>query len=174
MSGGPARSGATLLDRYDHDRALIFGIGNIGRQDDGLGWAFVDWIEDTGRCPAAATVRNYQLSLEDADAISRVERVLFVDSTKDPSVVSFEISRPAPKLDVSFTSHAMSIPALMSTCLTCFGYLPEVSVLAIRGYCWELEVGLSQDASVNLAAATAFVSSTPTVPQSELVTGRVS
>ncbi len=173
MAGAPA-SGETLLDRYDHAGALIFGIGNIGRQDDGLGWAFVDWIEDTGRCPSAATLRNYQLSLEDADAISRVERVLFVDSTKDPAVASFEITQPAPKLDVSFTSHAMSIPALMSTCLTCFGYLPEVTVLAIRGYCWDLEVGLGQDASANLAAATAFVSSAPTAPKSELVTGRVS
>lgn len=75
----------------DFNRAdcLIYGIGNLARQDDGLGWAFVDWLEATGICPEAEMVRNYQLFLEDADLISRKQKVLFIDATQDPGVEAF-------------------------------------------------------------------------------------
>ncbi len=74
------------LDEFDDASCLIYGIGNVGRQDDGLGWAFVDWLEARGRCPNAEIQRNYQLLLEDAELISTKKRVLFIDATKDAAV----------------------------------------------------------------------------------------
>ena len=74
------------LDDFDNDSCLIYGIGNVGRQDDGLGWAFVDWLQAQGLCSSAEMQRGYQLLLEDAELISNKERVLFVDATKDTSV----------------------------------------------------------------------------------------
>lgn len=149
-----------LLDHLDHDDCLVFGIGNVGRSDDGLGWAFVDWIENARELSAGAerwrrmqVLRRYQLALEDADLLSRVRRVLFVDSTKDPQVDSYAVTRPVPRFDVSFSSHALSVPALLATCRTCFGHVPETHVMAIRGYAWDLAVGLSRPAADNLAAA---------------------
>ena len=62
-------------------------------------------------------------------------------------------------MDFSFTSHAISIPAIMATCLQCFHRLPEVHVLAIRGFEFELATGLTQGAQHNLAAATAYLTS---------------
>ena len=59
--------------------------------------------------------RGYQLLLEDAELISNKERVLFVDATKEASVASFTVGRAAAKMDFSFTSHAVSIPAIMAT-----------------------------------------------------------
>ena len=149
----------TILDEFDDDSCLIYGIGNVGRQDDGLGWAFVDWLEAQGRCPDAEIQRNYQLLLEDADLISTKRRVLFIDATKDAAVTSFTLERAAPKMDFSFTSHAISIPAIMATCQQCFGRLPEVHVLAIRGFEFELAIGLSPAAQRNLDEATAYLSS---------------
>ena len=143
------------LEEFDEDVCLIYGIGNVGRQDDGLGWAFVDWLEAQGRCPNAQLQRNYQLLLEDAELISTKQRVLFIDATKDQKVTSFTLARAAPKMDFSFTSHAISIPAIMATCQQCFGHLPEVHVLAIRGFEFELEMGLTPAAQRNLDAATA-------------------
>ena len=91
-----------------HDpSSLICGIGNVGRQDDGLGWAFIDRLEAHKRRPHADLRRAYQLNLEHADLISRFARVLFVDATKDPLVSSFSLTRPEPKLDFSFTLHAI-------------------------------------------------------------------
>ena len=143
------------LRDFDSQACLIYGIGNVGRQDDGLGWAFVDQLENSGLCPNAETYRNYQLQLEDADLLSRMQRVLFVDATKDKNVTSFEIHQPAPLLDYSFTSHALSIPAVLATCQQCFDHLPDVFVLAIRGYEFELQEGLTPRARRNLSEATA-------------------
>ena len=147
------------LDDFDNDSCLIYGIGNVGRQDDGLGWAFVDWLQAEGLCSNADMQRNYQLLLEDAELISNKERVLIIDATKEASVASFTLRRAAPRMDFSFTSHAISIPAIMATCQQCFERLPEVHVLAIRGYEFELRLGLTQAAQKNLDDATAYLSS---------------
>ncbi|TQR86653.1 hydrogenase maturation protease [Mycobacterium hodleri] len=147
------------LADFDDDSCLIYGIGNVGRQDDGLGWAFVDWLEAKGCCRNADVRRNYQLLLEDAELISRKRRVLFVDATKDSSVASFTVERAVPLMDFSFTSHAISIPALMATSQQCFDRLPTVHVLAIRGFEFGLAVGLTPAAQDNLNDATTFLSS---------------
>jgi hydrogenase maturation protease len=145
------------LGDFDTSSSLIYGIGNVGRQDDGLGWAFIDWLEAEALCPKAEIQRHYQLHLEDADLISHKKRVLFVDATKDASVTSYALERAEPKMDFSFTSHAISIPAIMATCQRCFERLPDVYVLAIRGYEWELKMGLTQEATHNLNDATAYL-----------------
>jgi hydrogenase maturation protease len=147
-----------ILDDFDSSLSLIYGIGNVGRQDDGLGWAFIDWLEAEALCTRAEIRRHYQLHLEDADLISYKKRVLFVDATKDASVESFTLERAEPKMDFSFTSHAISISSIMATCQQCFQRLPEVYVLAIKGYEWELKIGLTQEARHNLSDATTYLS----------------
>ena len=47
----------------------------------------------------------------------------------------------------------------MATCQQCFERLPEVHVLAIRGFEFELELGLTPAAQRNLDDATAYLSS---------------
>lgn len=142
----------TLAD-FDRPDALICGIGNVGRQDDGLGWAFIDWIEEQGLCPQATLLRNYQLLFEDAELISHCSRVLFVDASRASGLESFALELAQAKMDYSFTSHAISIPSIMATCALCFQRQPEVWVLAIKGYEWELQTGLSATAQRNLLAA---------------------
>ena len=147
------------LEDLNHPGGLIYGVGNIGRQDDGLGSAFVDWIEEGFLCPKAELRRHYQLQLEDADLISTKHRVLFVDATKDPQINAFRLERVEPLLDFSFTSHAISVSAILATCEQCFQRVPEVYLLAIRGYEWELEEGLTPAARRNLEKATALLQS---------------
>lgn len=160
MNMSARRLSPCSLAKYDDPGALIYGIGNIGRQDDALGWAFIDWLEGESTCPQAELVRNYQLQLEDADLISRKKRVLFVDATKATDVETFRLQKVEPEMDFSFTSHAISIPAIMATCEQCFQQLPEVQLLAVRGYEWDLAQGLSPAAVRNLEAATAFFGAT--------------
>jgi hydrogenase maturation protease len=145
------------IELLNDPSSLIYGIGNVGRQDDGLGWAFVDRIEARQPIPRAALYRNYQLNYEDAHLISEFARVLFVDATKDPAVSTFSLTRPEPKLDFSFTSHAISVSSILATAKQCFGYLPEVYLLAIRGYEWELQMGLTEPAEQNLGDSLKFV-----------------
>lgn len=156
--GKPAGESAGLpagalpsLEYFDQDDALIYGIGNIGRQDDGLGWEFIDWLEESGRCARAEKVKFYHLNLEDADLLSRKRRVLFIDASKDETIADgFRLYPAAPKMDFTFTSHTMSIETVMATCQQCFDVLPEVWVLAIRGYEWELQLGLTEAGRANL------------------------
>lgn len=146
-----------MLQYFDDPSALVYGIGNCGRQDDGLGWAFIDRLEARRPLPRAVLHRNYQLNLEDADLIRGFARVLFVDATKDPAVPSFALTRPEPKLDFSFTSHAISVSSILATSKQCFGHLPEAYLLAIRGYEWELQVGLTKPAEQNLGESLKFM-----------------
>jgi hydrogenase maturation protease len=146
------------LGLFDNPTSLIYGIGNAGRQDDGLGWAFIDRIEQIHPRPRARLRRTYQLGLEDADLISRYTRVLFVDATKDPAVESFNLSLPEPRLDFSFTSHAISVPSILATTQQCFDHVPDAYMLAIRGYEWELQQGLTGPAQHNLSHSLEFLS----------------
>lgn len=152
------------LDYFNDASALIYGIGNVGRQDDGLGWEFIDWLETTSACPKAEKVKFYQLNLEDADLISHKQRVLFIDASKDTTLDSFHLYKAEPKMDFTFTSHTMSIETVMATCQQVFGNLPEVYVLAIRGYEWELQLGLTERAKKNLDRATSQLGCTAMEP----------
>jgi hydrogenase maturation protease len=145
-----------LLADYDSETCLIHGIGNVGRQDDGLGWAFIDWLEAEGLCPRAEKRRHYQMFLEDADLLSGMDRVLFVDASKEAGLDSFRLDAVKPRYDLSFTSHALTIPAVMAICRQCFDRVPEVRLLTIRGYSWDLTEGLTPEAQANLDAAKAY------------------
>ncbi|NKQ41199.1 MAG: hydrogenase maturation protease [Sulfurovum sp.] len=138
------------MQALDSADSIIYGIGNVGREDDGLGWAFVDWIEKEGICPKAELVRSYQLHLEDADLIGRKKQILFVDASKKEEIAHFSISKVEPKLDFSFTSHAISVQSILATSKQCFEKIPEVYLMEIAGYEWELKIGLTQDAENNL------------------------
>lgn len=105
--------------------------------------------------------RGYQLLLEDAELISNKQRVLFIDATKEPTVESFTLECAAPRMDFTFTSHAIPIPAIMATCQQCFDHPPIVHVLAIRGYEFGLGMGLTVAAKQNLQEATALLSPSP-------------
>lgn len=141
---------ATLLETFNTQDSLIYGIGNVGREDDGLGWAFVDWIEENKLCLEAELVRNYQLHLEDADLISHKKRVLFIDATKKEEIKKFKLSKVEAKMDVTFTSHAISVPSVLAISTQCFDSAPEVYLLEIKGYAWELKIGLTPHAKKNL------------------------
>ena len=144
------------LNYFDDESALIYGIGNIGRQDVGLGWEFIDNLDAGGQCVKAEKVKFYQLNLEDADLIRHKKRVLFIDASRDEALEHFRLYKAEPKMDFSFTSHAMSIETIMATCLHCFDSCPDVYVLAIRGFEWELSIGLTAQAQANLDLACAY------------------
>lgn len=165
MSGSPDPAPAGIdWDHFAGADCLVYGIGNVGREDDGLGWAVVDWLESTGRAGAATLHRGYQLVLEDAELVSRFARVLFVDATKEVGVDRVALSRPEPAYDVPFSSHALTVPTVLATARLCFDAEPEAWLLALRGHSFDLEVGLSEGARSSLAAAGVSRPSGPDLP----------
>ena len=57
-------------------KTLLFGIGNSGRSDDGLGWEFLDKIKPNFPIDFDMEYR-YQLQIEDAELAKQYQRVMF-------------------------------------------------------------------------------------------------
>jgi len=140
----------------DQSTILLIGYGNPGRLDDGLGPALAEMIESKG-LEGVTVDSNYQLSVEDADAISRHDFVLFVDASvsgREP----FWFGKVDPKKEVSFSSHSISPEALMDMSNNMLDGRTQGYIMGIRGYEFnEFGEQLSAKAKANLDAAVQFM-----------------
>lgn len=136
----------------DGKRILVFGYGNPGRLDDGLGPAFAEGIEKLG-LKGVTVDSNYQLSVEDSAQIAAHEAVVFADA--DLSCLEpFSFRRVVPKAHMSFSSHSISAEALMALAGELMSSRAEAFMLGIRGYEFNrFGEGLSPGARKNLEAA---------------------
>ncbi len=135
-------------------RTLIYGIGNVSRQDDGLGIRFVEKLETAGLSSSLTLEANYQLNIEDALLISEYDIVLFVDASKEETATEpFSIRAVEPESEITFTTHSMAAGAVLSLCERLYHHRPKAFLLAIPGYLWNLTEELSPQASGNLEQA---------------------
>lgn len=136
-------------------RVLLIGYGNPGRCDDGLGPAFARALE--GESSGGLTVEsNYQLTVEDADAVARHDVVVFADAAVDgPEPFAF---RPVEAGgDMSFSTHSIEPEGVLALAQRLFGAETAAYTLGIRGYVFNrFGETLSAGARENLAKAVAF------------------
>jgi len=130
-------------------RTVIIGIGNSGRGDDGLGWAFLEEIEQKWQDLFDFEYR-YQLQIEDAELISHYERVLFVDADLNQHKRGFEFRLLPALARTSFTTHEMSPENVLDLCQKIYTKSPDCFILAISGVSFELELGLTENGARNL------------------------
>ena len=100
-------------------KILVYGYGNPGRHDDGLGNAFIDkmeeWVENEN-LSGIEFDSNYQLNVEDADTISGKDLVFFVDASTEP-IKDFCLTRvSASDASIEFTMHAVSASFVLDLC----------------------------------------------------------
>lgn len=134
---------------------FIYGYGNPGRQDDGLGPAIIQKLEDE-KIQGITTDCNYQLNIEDADNISQSETVIFVDASIDADD-PFSFRKIEPAAEITFTTHSMSPESVVALCADIYDRTPEAYVMAIRGYEWDFSEGLSSTAMKNFNEAYQFL-----------------
>ena len=134
---------------------LLFGIGNSGRSDDGLGWAFLDRIGQERDFEGQLQYR-YQLQVEDAALVRDVERVIFIDSYKGELSGGFQWQPCEPSEDFQFTTHVLPPRAVMHFCQELYGRKPRADLLMIQGTNWGLRLGLSPEAERHLEDALLF------------------
>jgi hydrogenase maturation protease len=137
-------------------RLLIYGYGNPGRGDDGLGPALVQAFEQLE--PVLATVdSNYQLTVEDAAELAEHDVVIFADAAVS-GLEPFGFERVEPGGGVGFSSHSVSPGSLVMLTHELFGKKVEAYALGVRGYEFgELREKLSPRAEANLGSALAFL-----------------
>jgi len=134
---------------------LLFGIGNSGRSDDGLGWAFLDRIQQEPGFAGRAEYR-YQLQVEDAALVRDAERVIFIDSYKGELPGGFRWKPCDPSEDFQFTTHVLPPRGVMHFCLDLYGKKPRANLLMIQGASWGLCLGISPEADRHLEDALLF------------------
>lgn len=140
-------------------KILVYGYGNPGREDDGLGYELVKRLEEWSAAEEMTGIEfdcNYQLNIEDAEKISGKDLVIFVDaSTED--IEDYLLTEVTGERDVSFTTHAASPGYIVKLCQELFEKVPKVYLLHIKGYQWEFKEGLSEKAENNLTKAYSYI-----------------
>ena len=137
---------------------LLVGIGNSGRGDDGLGWAFLDRVQQETTFGGPIEYR-YQLQVEDAALISDVEQVIFIDSYRGDLPNGFQLTRCEPLEEFAFTTHVLPPGAVLSLCRDIYGKSPRSDMLMIQGTSWDLRIGMSPEAERHLENALQFFKS---------------
>lgn len=136
-------------------KILIYGYGNPGRQDDGLGNEFVNiiekWVDEVGLQDFSFD-SNYQLNIEDAHELSLHDLVIFVDASVE-EMDDFCFSKVDASTKVTFTTHAASPGYVVELCRELYGKSPLTYLLHIKGYEWAFREGLSKKAKQNLQLA---------------------
>ena len=148
-----------MLDTTDIKKAqkdtLMIAIGNSGRQDDGLAWAFSDFVEESGAFEGDIQ-QCYQLQVEDAELITRYKTVIFVDASYNELSNGYDYREISFENDFTFTTHAVSPMGILYLCHTLYHACPKAYLLEIQGYQWELEEGLSMEGKKSLNACLKF------------------
>jgi hydrogenase maturation protease len=142
-------------------KMLIYGYGNPGRKDDGIGIAMAGMMEEWIKEHKVSNVdvdTNYQLNIEDAEKISKYDIVVFIDATQEKNISNFILEDVKPEKDkIEFTMHAVSPAYILYLCKKLFDKNPDTKLLHIRGYRWEFKEGLSDSAFLNLERAQQFL-----------------
>lgn len=137
------------------NKILVYGYGNPGRQDDGLGAALVERLEEA-HLPGVATDSNYQLQIEDAVAVSESGTVIFVDASVSGEG-PFTFTELDPSDEITFSTHSVSPGSVLALCHELYRKSVRAYVLAIRGYGWEFVEELTPEAANNLEEAYRFL-----------------
>ncbi len=137
------------------NKILIYGYGNPGRQDDGLGILAVDnlscWVKKN-RFYNIDFDSNYQLNIEDSLEISKYNVVIFIDSGKS-IIKSYNLIKISPLKKDFYTSHKMSPESILFLSKELYGKEPETYLLLIKGYKWDINKKPTKKAIKNLYMA---------------------
>ena len=140
------------------DKVLLIGYGNPGRLDDGLGPALAHAAEAM-HLENVTIDSNYQLAVEDAEAVSHHSVVIFADAAVN-GPEPFFFQRIEPHAALSFSSHSLDPENVLALAQQMFHATVEGYALGIRGYEFnEFGETLSAGAQANLAAALSFLTS---------------
>jgi len=150
-------------------KTLILGIGNCGRADDGLGWAFLDELEMNFPNDFDLEYR-YQLQVEDAELASHYNTVFFIDAHKAELKDGFIIETCKPIETHHFSTHELPPETVLYLTNQMYNKFPKAYIIGISGNEYKLKMGLSELAENNLQKALLQFYKTQNINKPELTT----
>ncbi|MBL6962940.1 MAG: hydrogenase maturation protease [Bacteroidetes bacterium] len=133
---------------------LVYGYGNPGRQDDGLGYAFIEAFENwivKNRIKHIECRNSFQLNMEDAEIISTKKLVLFVDASNE-EIADYCFSKVKHSdTEIGTSMHSVSPSLILDLCQQIYHKNPPTYLLHIKGYEWDFGDSLSRQAKDNLS-----------------------
>lgn len=137
---------------------LVYGYGNPGRLDDGLGPAAVEALAPLG-LEGVTLDANYQLNVEDAALVAEHDAVIFVDADAT-GPEPFWFGPVEPSSEAGFSTHSVRPEAVLALARGALGGSTAGYVLGVRGYAFDgFGEELTEGARRNLEAALAFLRS---------------
>lgn len=131
---------------------LLIGIGNTGRNDDGLGWQFADIAAEQFAAEMDIEYR-YQLQVEDAELVSTYKLVFFADASVTSLPEGFEIKHCHPAAHYMYSSHAQTPGTVLYLAKELYHHVPVAYTIAVEGNNWGMGTTISKKAIKNLEKA---------------------
>ena len=140
-------------------KILVYGYGNPGRYDDGIGPLIAEKVANWARELDLLNIHtdsNYQLNIEDAYTIKDYDIVIFVDASVEP-IDDYCLTEVFPSDLVEFTMHAVSPSFVLDLCKKIYVDSPKTYLLHVKGYEFELKEGMSGAAKQNMENAMKYL-----------------
>ena len=137
-------------------KILILGIGNTLRSDDGVGCRLADELSRELQSEDVQIIATHQLMPETSEAVSRAERVLFIDATSCGEPGTLELKQIAPGCS-SRRTHDLRPPELLQLAQDLYGHYPSAWQLTIAGESFNAGDRLSAKVAAALPSAKAHV-----------------
>ncbi len=118
--------------------ALVIGIGNPLRGDDGVGWRLLEELETAGPPEGCVLRRVQQLTPELAAEVAAVRRVLFVDAWLAPEEAQPLLHHVAAAVTAGggLDSHRLEPVTLVALAQALFGASPAAWELLVPASCF--------------------------------------
>jgi len=153
----PSETWHRFFMRY-HLKTLVFGFGNIDRQDDGVAWHVLLTVMQRLGIDTARMEENempflhgdyefhFQLQLmpEFAEELGEFDRVVFIDAHTGNVPEDVHQEAVLPAYQSSPFTHHMTAATLLSLCQVINGKAPEAILVSVRGYEFEFTRTLSE------------------------------
>jgi hydrogenase maturation protease len=137
-------------------RILLFGFGNPGRGDDGVGPLLAAAVQSLN-LPHVDVESDYQLSVDDAISVCDHVAVIFADADVN-GPPPFRFARVEPERCLGISGHSATPGEVMGVARDIFAEQPPAYVLGVRGYDFgQFCESLSSQARANVREALAFL-----------------
>ncbi len=149
-------------------RALVLGLGNLSRQDDGFGWYAVNRVRallgqpplddtDDGMDRLGQVVDTAflpQVSSDLADLVAQYERLVLVDARIGGEMqVSWFAVEPLAQDQPRLLTHDMLPAELLAVSRALYGHAPRTYVVTVPGLSFDFGMGLSNEMATLVDAA---------------------